>query len=61
MINTNHSHIGRLKENDLNPSEKIMELVRVENFRKLMEIVSKSPNAGAALNDSFIPLSKFKL
>ena len=60
MENTNHAHIGRLKTmEDLNPTEKVVELLKVENFEKLLSIVENSKNAVEAINESFIPLRKF--
>ena len=58
MEGTKHAHIGRLKENDLNPTEKILEILRLENFEKLLHLVQKSENTVEALNESFIPLRK---
>ena len=59
MENTNHAHIGRLKTlEDLNPTEKVVELLRVENFEKVISIVENSRNAIEAIKESFIPLRK---
>ena len=59
MENTNHAHIGRLKSmEDLNPTEKVVELLKVENFEKVISIVENSINAVGAINENFIPLSK---
>ena len=58
MERTGHSHIGRIKKDDLNPTEKLMDLMKIENFQKLLGIIEKSKFAAEAINENFIPFSK---
>ena len=60
MQHNNFSHVGKLRENDLNPTEKIADILRIKNQEKMLAIVNKSKNAAAALNESFIPFRDTK-
>jgi hypothetical protein len=51
-------HMGTFIENDINPTEKICEILKYKNFEKLIEVIKNSQNAAGALHDSFIPLGK---
>ena len=52
--------IGRVLENEMNPSEKICDILKCKNLHDLIKIFSKSKNAAEAIRESFIPLCKLK-
>ena len=50
--------IGKLLENEVNPTEKICDLLKCKNLQDLVDIFKKSDNAAEAIKESFLPLRK---
>ena len=50
--------IGKLNQDEVNPTEKICEILKCANLRELIKTFKNSPNASEAINESFIPLRK---
>ena len=50
--------IGGILENEMNPTEKICDLLKCKNLHDLIKIFQKSDNAAEAIKESFIPLRK---
>ena len=54
------SHVGKLCEDDLNPTEKIADILRVKNQSRILSIIDKSKHAAKALNESYLPFRTAK-
>ena len=50
--------IGKLHKDEVNPTEKICDLLKCKNLHDLIKIFRKSDNAAEAIKESFIPLRK---
>ena len=50
--------VGRILENEMNPTEKICDLLKCKNLEDLIKIFRNSTNSAEAIKESFIPLSK---
>ena len=51
--------IGKLFENEVNPTEKICDLLKCKNLQDLIKTFRRSENASEAIKESFIPLCKY--
>ena len=51
--------IGLIRENEVNPTEKICELLKCKNLHDLINIFKTSEFAAEAIKETFIPLCKF--
>ena len=51
--------IGELYHDEVNPTEKICDMLKCENLENLIKIFKKSNFAAEAIKESFVPLCKF--
>ena len=51
-------HVGEIRIDEMNPTEKICDLLKFKNYEKLIEIIRKSDYAAEALHDSYVPLGE---
>jgi hypothetical protein len=58
MQKEKHKTVGNILENEVNPTEKICDLLKCKNLQDLIKIFRRSENAPEAIKESFIPLCK---
>ena len=58
MEKEKNKFVGKILENEVNPTEKICDLLKCKNLQDLIRTFRRSENASEAIKESFIPLGE---